>query len=344
MIYKYIIYINYYIYILFIPIMFISILLSLVSNTWISMWIIIELRLLRLIILLIFDKSINYELIMKYYLLQSFLSYIFLVNCLGLFTNNYLYRSIIIIDLCILMKLRLVPFHFWYIKILIKLNWNNIYFFSVINKIIPLLILNSLINFNLINLVYLNFLILLISSFFSSVIGLNQVNIKIIIGYSSMIQISWLIILIHFSEVFSLIYFIIYSFICINIFRFFIKININNLNQVRNIKIINIIFFFNIIILISLRGLPPFFGFLLKWITTKLIIDIELRFFFILIFIFNSLIRIFFYLRIIFLILINYYIINKINFKFININIKFNLKYIYLRWFMLILILLYEIN
>ena len=123
-------------------------------------------------------------------------------------------------------------------------------------------------------------------------------------------------------------YFLIYSIINLNINFLFNKFNLDSLNKLINLKFFNKnLYFFYIILILSLRGIPPFFGFINKLISIQSISNI-INTITLIIIIINSLIRIFFYIRIIINRSINYHIINKINFKFLNfknLTPKFNL-------------------
>lgn len=204
-------------------------------------------------------------------------------------------------------------------------------------------ILNYLLNFISIKFLNLNLLILIISSFISSIIGLNQIIIKLIIGYSSIIQISWIIFLIYLNEIIGINYFIIYSFIILNIFLIFNKFNFLNINQLNLLKLNNKnIYLCLIIIIISLAGIPPLFGFIIKWISIQSLF-LNINFNILIFLIFNSLISIFFYLRLIYFRIVNFFLSLKFNYKFLNLYKNFNFKYIYLNWLLIILILIYEI-
>lgn len=336
---------NYYCYILFIPIILISSFLIFLSNSWFSIWIIIEINLIRFISLIIFDKNLKNDIIIIYFIIQSFNSYIFLIFSIILNYNDLIFGTfLLIINFSLLIKLGLPPFHLWYLKIINNLSWFNIFFISTIQKIIPLIILRILINFNYNDfLFYINLLIIIFGSIYRSLININSILIKNIYTYSSIIQISWVLILIFINELYSLNYFIIYILISLNLIYLFNLINLNRINQLIVLKFNNKKnYFLIILIMFSLRRIPPFFGFLIKWISID-IIRKSLSFILIFFIIINSLLRMFFYIRIIFNSLIIYYYRKKLNFKYINFNNKQNIKLIYLNWFILIILLIYEI-
>lgn len=190
---------------------------------------------------------------------------------------------------------------------------------------------------------YINLLLIIFSSIYSCIINVNSIRIKIIYIYSSIIQISWILILLLLNELYFLNYYLIYCVISINLIYLFNLINLNRINQLIILKFNNKKNYFLIILLIfSLSRIPPFFGFLIKWISIDIIRNF-LSFILIFLIIINSLVSIFFYIRVIFNSLIVYYYRKKLNFKYINFNNNYNSKIIYFNWLILVILLIYEI-
>nr|UVN15299.1 NADH dehydrogenase subunit 2 [Nasonia longicornis] len=332
---------NYYCYIFFIPIIMISNLMVFISSSWFSMWMIMEINMISFISLLIFDKNIKKEMFMNYFLVQTFNSYLFLMMNLLLEYNLSKDIFLMLMNLSMINKMGIPPFYFWYLKIMNNMNWINIYLMSTVQKIIPLIIMSNLLNYKFSML--FNLLIMLLSSIYSSIKGMSQSNLKFIFCYSSIIQISWITILLIFNEMMSMNYFIIYSMISLSLCMMFNKYNINHLINMKMLKFNNIIIYylmnFNIF---SLASIPPFFGFLMKLIVMKeLFISLPMIIFIMLIM--SSLISMFFYLRLLFFnIMINSFS-KKINFKFINYNNSYNYKIMLLLWMMMLLFLVMEL-
>ena len=137
-----------------------------------------------------------------------------------------------------------------------------------------------------------------ISSLVGGVIGLNQSQIRVLLGYSSISHLGWIFICIRFSFNILVQYFLIYSVSNLGIILF-IK---NNSIKIVNIKSYGklssfIVFCFRVFFL-SLGGIPPFVGFY-----PKLIVVLECFlshcWLYLLILILGSLVRMFYYLRII---------------------------------------------
>nr|AYE84591.1 NADH dehydrogenase subunit 2 [Encarsia obtusiclava] len=334
-----IIFLNYYCYMLFMPMILITTMLIFIANSWFSMWMIMEINLISFICLMVFDKNLKNELTMNYFLIQSFNSYLFLTSFI-LMNSKLNIIMILIMYMSILSKIGLPPFYIWYLKLMKNMNWMNLYFMSTIQKLIPLIILNNIMMNKLMNFMII-YLILI--SFFSSIKGLNQNNLKIILTYSSIIQISWMLMLMMNSELMMLNYFLIYSFINLNLSLMFNKFNIETLNNLMNLKMNNKNNFFLIMLMIfSLSSMPPMFGFLMKLISIQNMF-LMMNFFLILMMIFNSLISMYFYLKIMFISMLNFSIINKINLKTLNFKNKYNFKFLIFNMMLMLMMMSYEL-
>ncbi len=156
---------------------------------------------------------------------------------------------------------------------------------------------------------------------------MNQISLRKIIAYSSINHLSWILARFIENKIIWINYFIIYSLILTNIIYIFNHFKLFYINQLFLInnknKLIKLIFRLN---LFSLGGLPPFIGFIPKWLTLNFLI-IEKLYFIGLILIIFTLITLYFYCRIIFsnlTINLNENLIqftNKLNYYFISFNI-----------------------
>lgn len=159
--------------------------------------------------------------------------------------------------------------------------------------------------FYFIDLNYFFLSIILISAIIGRILGINQTRLRKILAFSSINHIRWLLSRIFCSISIWLVYFLTYSIILLSLTFLFHKIHIFYFFQLINFaesnKIINLSIF---LIFFRLGGLPPFLGFLPKWLVIYRLIMINqylLRFFLILF----TLITLFYYLRITFFALIN---------------------------------------
>lgn len=273
------------------------------------------------IVYLILNNIYIYDLCIKYFLVNSFRSILFIFSSnFILYFNNIIF--LIIINLIIIFKLGVIPFHFWFIDIIKTLNWLRCFVLSTWQKIIPFFILI----FIFIQDIILFFVIL--RSIFSIIFSINQIYLKKLYAYSSINHIRWLIISLIFRELIWLLYFFIYliiNFLIIIILKIF---NINFIMDLYYKFNLNYLKFFFIILIFSLGGLPPFLGFLIKWYIIYYLL-FNYNFFILLILIFFSLIFLYFYLRLLYInIFINYISFNLI--KFFVLKLNYFLLFLYL--------------
>lgn len=294
--------------------------IALSSNSWINIWLAIEINLISFIPQ-IFNKinSLSIESIIIYFLSQTIASINFLFFLL-LITLNFKWFnqfninfSKFILNLTIFIKLRRAPFYFWIPKVIKNISWNNCLILTTWQKLIPIIILYNCIIFNLIN------FSIILSALISCILGVNQNNIKLLIAFSSLNHLSWIFINLIININLWTFYFIIYALLNSLVIISFNFLKIFNLNQFFNLKIN---FYLKIILsinFISLAGMPPLLGFLPKWLTINVLI-LNSQYSIIFILIFTSIIRLFYYFRICY----SSFIITNFEFKWINFNYSYN--------------------
>nr|YP_010528200.1 NADH dehydrogenase subunit 2 [Scythropia crataegella]UXW64394.1 NADH dehydrogenase subunit 2 [Scythropia crataegella] len=273
---------------------FFSTLISISSNSWLGCWIGLEINLLSFIPLISnVNNLLSSEASLKYFLIQSISSINFLFIILMMMYSLKIYNMnnfIILLNLTLLMKMGSVPFHFWFPNIIEGLSWMNCFIIMTWQKIVPMILLSYCFNFN-----FLIFIVIM-NAMIGAIGGINQTSIRKILSFSSINNLSWMIMSIMISENLWMIYFIIYSFITFMLCFIFFIYNFFYLNQFFffNLKmIIKLNLFINFL---SLGGLPPFLGFFPKWMVINFLINNNLMFInFILIMM--SLIMLFFYIR-----------------------------------------------
>lgn len=268
------------------------------ATNWISAWVGLELNLLAFIPLIFVQNDHNRsESTLKYFLTQSFAS-IFLLFSLVIISYNtlfitFIYNTIIIITIAL--KIGLAPLHFWFPSVIQGLTWINCFILITWQKLAPLILI-----VNLKNPLTISFAI--ISAVVGAIGGYNQILIRKILAYSSINHIRWLISSTIIGEKIIIIYFFIYSFLNAIIISITAKWNIRHLSQMplrKSSKNINSLFITN---LLSLGGIPPFLGFLPRWIiVSELITKIPLQISLLTI---SSLLRLYFYLRITYVIIL----------------------------------------
>nr|YP_010028687.1 NADH dehydrogenase subunit 2 [Stomaphis sinisalicis]QOS49074.1 NADH dehydrogenase subunit 2 [Stomaphis sinisalicis] len=288
----------------FLMMLIFSTLMTISSSNWISMWMGLELNLFTLIPILNFNLSIySTESSMKYFLIQTFASILLLILLINK-SMFFLMKMNFILILPLLMKLSLMPFHLWLPSMIEGLNWMSCLILFTWQKINPLILISYL-NFNNNNILFIISLILI-----NSILGMNQNSIRKILAFSSINNSTWMLIMILLNENLWMIYFLIYSilnFLIINIFK---NYKINYINQLKFFNI-NFMFKLNIFMLtLSIMGLPPMLGFLMKWMLIKTLIYNNMYLILILL---TSLtiMNLYFYLKMNYFLLFNFNLFNK---------------------------------
>nr|QYF09532.1 NADH dehydrogenase subunit 2 [Haemaphysalis kolonini] len=267
----------------------ITILITISSNFWFIFWLMMEMNMMMFIPIMKTNKMNSCNAMITYFIIQSFSSTLFFLSSTMLFFNecsmfNY------ILNMSILIKLAMVPFHFWLTIISESLDMWSMFMMLTIQKIIPLFILTS-IKYNII------LFFGLISSIFGSIMAFNSKFLKKILIFSSISHLGWLVILINFNSNFWISYLMIYALIISKI-----------LNLASNNNLIKISSFFLkkmstsekisfMCLMMSLSGMPPFIGFFIKLMAIMIIIKMTKIMMIILII--SSLINIYFYIRLI---------------------------------------------
>lgn len=253
---------------------------------------------------------------LKYFLVQCFASRILLLRIILFLYYDISYINLIF-NLSLLLKMGAAPLHFWLPSVSEGLDWYNLFILLTWQKIAPFLTIFLNINN------YLLTIFVILTSIIGAIGGLNQTSLRKIITYSSINHLGWIIYAIINNKILWFTYFRIYSFILFLNSMIFYLIKSFYLNQLifsfKNF-IIKFLIFTNFL---SMGGLPPFLGFLPKW----LILEIYSNYNPILIFliVITTIISLNYYLRLIFYSLrINSIKINLIE----NFNIRFLLYFL----------------
>nr|YP_010586095.1 NADH dehydrogenase subunit 2 [Cheumatopsyche charites]UZZ43831.1 NADH dehydrogenase subunit 2 [Cheumatopsyche charites] len=303
---------------MFFILMIFSMFISISANSWINCWMGLEINTFSFLPFIFKKKNfLSSESSIKFFLIQSISSInlmfiIFLINWNSMNQIQLLNSLYLIISISLLFKLGSAPFHFWMISLIESFNWINMMIFFSLQKIPPIILISYYLNIKFL------FLIILINSIFGSISGLNQLSIRKIMTYSSIFNFSWMFSAILISENMFIIFMIIYSSILVNLFMLFNSINLNNLNQIFLIKNNNLLIYLIMINLLSLGGMPPFLGFMSKWLISMFLI--QLKFMVIIIIMLMSLINLYYYIQMLYPLIFIY----KFQIKWM-INLKFSL-------------------
>nr|YP_010399070.1 NADH dehydrogenase subunit 2 [Monolepta signata]UQK96187.1 NADH dehydrogenase subunit 2 [Monolepta signata] len=275
-------------------------LISISANSWFSMWIGLEINLLSMIPLM--KSHLNKfpaEASLKYFITQSLTSTMILFSLIMMLSfSEFIYSNLeisymLILNSALLTKLGAAPFHAWFPEVIEGLNWMNSLILLTWQKIAPMILI--MYNFKM-SLFFSS--IIIISSIIGGIYGINQISMRKIMAFSSINHIAWMLASMMNMKTIWFSYFIIYSLISLSIILICQMLNIFYLNQMfltlNSNKLMKMFFIMNFM---SLGGLPPFLGFLPKWLTMMNLINNNFYFLSFILIVF-SLITLFFYIRI----------------------------------------------
>nr|YP_011010121.1 NADH dehydrogenase subunit 2 [Halobates germanus]WPW46632.1 NADH dehydrogenase subunit 2 [Halobates germanus]WPW46645.1 NADH dehydrogenase subunit 2 [Halobates germanus] len=303
-----------------------STLMVLSSENWFSMWMGLEINMLSFIPLMEDSKNLmSSESKMIYFIIQSMASMMFLftiiMNPLIMINENMINNlSMSIITLSMCMKIGMAPMHLWFINIMKKLKWNNCMMLMTWQSIAPLYVMSNTNN----NIFMINVLAIM-SALIGAIGGINQTSTKKIMAYSSINHLGWMTTCIIYNNETWMKYLIIYSLMILILTNSFKKKSINFINQMSmNMKTKTEKLSF-IMMMLSLGGLPPFLGFLPKWLVIQSLMNNECKMT-VFILMMTSMITLFYYMRMITpIIMMNNYI-NKWNVKSKNMKTTYMLN------------------
>nr|YP_009114136.1 NADH dehydrogenase subunit 2 [Euphaea ornata]AHC02144.1 NADH dehydrogenase subunit 2 [Euphaea ornata] len=268
-------------------------LISISSNSWLIMWIGLEMNLMSFIPIIYGNKTpYESEASMKYFLIQAMASMMLLMSVLSaeMMTNINSWQNMVLIS-ALLMKMGAAPFHLWFPNVMQGLNWINCFILMTWQKIAPMVMAS----YQLLNNKFINSIIIL-SVIVGAIGGMNQTSIRKMMAYSSISHIGWLLTALLMSEYYWMTYFIMYTILNMAVIIILNSYTMFQLQQIFNTKMEATAKFTMFTSMLSLAGLPPFLGFLPKWMIIQNMIMFK-EYLTILIMIMTTLITLYFYLR-----------------------------------------------
>nr|ARH53948.1 NADH dehydrogenase subunit 2 [Nacerdes carniolica] len=249
-------------------------LISICSYSWFSMWMGLEINLLSIIPLMTSKNNMfSSESAMKYFITQALASMILLFSViLMLLTNEFIAPEMnstftMMLNSALLTKLGAAPFHFWFPEVMEGLSWLNCLILTTWQKIAPMILIMNNLTFKFL------MIIIIFSLIISTIMNFNQTSLRKIMSYSSINHISWMISAMLTSFSIWLIYFLVYTILSINIILILKISNSFHIKQLFNILNSNKTLKFSLMLnFLSLGGLPPFIGFMPKWLTINWLI------------------------------------------------------------------------
>nr|YP_010962599.1 NADH dehydrogenase subunit 2 [Euphausia crystallorophias]WNI01994.1 NADH dehydrogenase subunit 2 [Euphausia crystallorophias] len=250
---------------LFMSTLILGITISVSSNSWFGAWMGLELNLLSFIPL-IFMKNNQYssEAALKYFLIQALGSTVLLISAVMIMMKMPVFSAPL--SAALLLKAGSAPFHFWFPPTLEGMMWPQALVLMTVQKITPM----SLLSYYITEQATLISVAAMMSAVVGALGGLNQTLLRKLLGYSSINHMAWMMAALLVSESMWLLYFIVYSvmsFSVVMLFHFTQTFHFNHLlNHIPPGSVVKLVMFMS---LLSLGGLPPFTGFIPKWIVIQ---------------------------------------------------------------------------
>nr|YP_010946622.1 NADH dehydrogenase subunit 2 [Margattea nimbata]WGO57340.1 NADH dehydrogenase subunit 2 [Margattea nimbata] len=275
-----------------------GVLITISSNSWLSAWMGLEINLLSFIPILMNNNNIyTTEAALKYFLIQalassSLLFLIVMEITLEMISFNFTnLLTTMIVSSPLMLKCGIAPLHWWFPSVMEGLNWSNCFIMMTLQKIAPMILLSLMLNNTSLS------MISIMSIIVGAIGGLNQTSIRKLLTYSSINHIGWMLSALMVNENLWMFYFSIYSTLTMTFILITKLLNISFMNQINlmnsNLWTSKFLMFSS---LLSLGGLPPFLGFLPKWMIIQTMVDNNLIFQVTMMTLF-SLITLFYYLR-----------------------------------------------
>nr|YP_011010731.1 NADH dehydrogenase subunit 2 [Menippe rumphii]WPW47621.1 NADH dehydrogenase subunit 2 [Menippe rumphii] len=269
--------------------------LSISSSSWFGAWIGLELNLLSFIPLITIKMNPYFsEAAIKYFLVQALGSTIIIMSS-SLFIpfSNFFFPLALA---ALLLKLGAAPFHFWFPQVMEGLSWPQVFILMSIQKLAPMFLISYLtFNPTLIQIILLS---ATASALIGALGGLNLMKLRKILAFSSINHMSWMLIAITINDIMWIMYYTFYTLISLSVIILFHSIQAFSISNLLTLNHTSSFYTLTLpMSLLSLGGLPPFTGFIPKWIMIQTLLYNKM-FIILALLLLSALITLYFYIRI----------------------------------------------
>nr|AIG24326.1 NADH dehydrogenase subunit 2 [Pholcus sp. HCP-2014] len=217
-------------------------------NEWFVLWVSMELVMYGFLVLSFNPSNLEVEeSCYKYFFVQSLGS----GALLGLM---YLGVHDVVMEIVLFYKIGLGPFYYWYLSVMGGLGWVSCFVLMTIQKLIPMVMLREM-DF------FVGWIFIVVSLAIGLLGSLGQVILKDLLVYSSLHYMGWILLMEMMEGEFWMIYFFMYSFMLGCVVVSFSRSGCLMVGEVGNKHMIPVV-----LSLFVLGGVPPFLGFVLKWV------------------------------------------------------------------------------
>nr|QQQ88555.1 NADH dehydrogenase subunit 2 [Hyalella tiwanaku] len=270
-----------------------SIFLIISANSWFVVWMGLEMNLIFFIPLML-KKNNKYsnESSIKYFLTQAFASVLIINSALLLSKSVVVLENILLAAL--LLKSGMAPFHQWLPSLVEGLSWNCLMILFILQKISPLLLISFLLKEGATR--GMSYMVIIACAAVGSLGGIMSVSLRKIMAYSSISHMSWVLTSMVLSNFSWMSYYLVYCMVLVCALDMFSKSSVFSINQLMlSAMKIRVVLGVS---LLSLGGLPPFTGFVPKFMVSVSLLQNELYFIFFVL-LGSTFLSLFFYMRIV---------------------------------------------
>nr|YP_010882206.1 NADH dehydrogenase subunit 2 [Stheneboea repudiosa]WID87120.1 NADH dehydrogenase subunit 2 [Stheneboea repudiosa] len=249
---------------MFFTILIMSIMISISSNSWFTMWMGMEINMMSFMPLIMNQKNIlSKESALTYFLIQTIASMLMIMSIMMNEVNNNMMNELMLLS-SLMLKSGVSPFHFWLPKTMEGMNWNKCLILMTMQKLIPMMLMSTIIKINMITIT-----IMMLSTMIGAIGGLNQTSLRKLMAYSSISNNGWMMLAMTISETLWMLYFMIYALMTIVVTTTMNTYNIYHINQIMTINEMPYKKMMMMMNMISISGLPPLLGFMPKWMVIQ---------------------------------------------------------------------------
>nr|YP_009122992.1 NADH dehydrogenase subunit 2 [Strigamia maritima]AJK90876.1 NADH dehydrogenase subunit 2 [Strigamia maritima] len=275
---------------LFLSIMMIGVMVTISSSSWFTSWMGLEMNTLAFIPMMA-DQSnkMTNEAMLKYFLTHTLASTMLLIPTMTTTSmmSTWMNPPNTIIFIALAMKMGAAPQHFWLPQVMEGLSWQLNMVLATIQKINPIFMMTLTKS-------SMNSSAAILSLLSGAIGGYNQTSLRKLMAYSSISHMGGMMMAMMKSTSLVLVYITIYITISVSTMMVFLKTKMSTTTQTPQLTtMLMILMMLN---MLSLGGLPPFLGFVPKWMLIKQFTETNMLM--TLILISTSIVTLFFYLRI----------------------------------------------
>uniref|UniRef100_UPI0030E081E4 NADH dehydrogenase subunit 2 n=1 Tax=Antonbruunia milenae TaxID=3053535 RepID=UPI0030E081E4 len=260
---------------MFMTSMMLGTIIAVSANNWLFIWMGLEVNLMSFVSLVFISKqNQETEAAIKYFMIQAMASGMMLLGSAGVMFSFYYFVGFkfsgLILLGALLIKLGAAPLHWWLPSVMSGMSWFMCLCLSTWQKVAPFSLILMLSESS--SMPRVMTAVGLGSVIVGGIGGMNQSQLRLVMAYSSIGHLGWMISAMKYSISVSMLYFMMYMLISITVFTGLQKSWAQShssfssmLNQGKweaNI---------NLLSLLSLSGLPPLIGFMPKWAVLQLL-------------------------------------------------------------------------